>query len=96
MVVEVGDLVPADSGDGVWPDSQEKSGSLEQNESVPVLPEELSKASLREHGRKHLAPQFVPSKYYVVEALPRTVGGKVRATETVGLIETGGKGVVRL
>ena len=96
LVVEVGDLVPADSGDGVWPDSQEKSGSLEQNESVPVLPEELSKASLREHGRKHLAPQFVPSKYYVVEALPRTVGGKVRATETVGLIETGGKGVVRL
>ena len=61
-----------------------------------MLPEELSKSVLREHGRKHLAPQFVPSKYYAVEALPRTVGGKVRATETVGLIEAGGEGVVRL
>ena len=96
LVVEVGDLVPADSGDRVWPDSQEQNDSREQNGPAPVLPEELSKASLREHGRKNLAPQFVPSKYYVVEALPRTVGGKVRATETVGLIEAGGTGVVRL
>lgn len=54
------------------------------------------KAQLREYGRSRLAPQFVPSKYYAVAALPRTVGGKVRSTETAELLQSDREGVLRL
>lgn len=35
-------------------------------------------ARLRERARARLAPQFVPRRWYRVDALPRTVGGKIR------------------
>lgn len=47
------------------------------------------KDALRAWGRERLAPQFVPRQWYRVDALPRTVGGKIRRAETVGLIEAG-------
>lgn len=48
------------------------------------------KDALRVWGRERLAPQFVPRQWYRVDALPRTVGGKIRRAETVALIESGG------
>lgn len=90
LVIEAGELVSADSGGPVCADSREQNGPAQ------ALGEQLSKAALREHGRARLAPQFIPTKYYAVKALPRTVGGKVRTAETVKLIQAGGKGVVRL
>lgn len=47
------------------------------------------KDALRAWGRERLAPQFVPRQWYRVDALPRTVGGKIRRAETVALIEAG-------
>ncbi|MCI4012714.1 class I adenylate-forming enzyme family protein [Brevibacterium sp. ZH18] len=49
----------------------------------------ISKAALLEHARARLAPQFVPRRVYVLERLPRTVGGKIRRAETVDLIMDG-------
>ncbi|GAA1325130.1 fatty acid--CoA ligase family protein [Leucobacter albus] len=48
------------------------------------------KDELRDWARERLAPQFVPRQWYRVDALPRTVGGKIRRAETVALIESGG------
>ncbi|WP_209324513.1 class I adenylate-forming enzyme family protein [Brevibacterium renqingii] len=47
------------------------------------------KAALLEHARTRLAPQFVPRRIYVLERLPRTVGGKIRRAETARLIMDG-------
>src|SRR5699024_7845550 len=53
----------------------------------PGLP--AGKAALLEHARARLAPQFVPRRIYVLERLPRTVGGKIRRSETVDIIMSG-------
>jgi long-chain acyl-CoA synthetase len=47
------------------------------------------KAELLAHARAQLAPQFVPRRFYVLERLPRTVGGKIRRAETAELITSG-------
>ncbi|WP_231444218.1 class I adenylate-forming enzyme family protein [Brevibacterium zhoupengii] len=49
----------------------------------------IDKAALFKHARTHLAPQFVPRRIYRLEQLPRTVGGKIRRSETVDLIMDG-------
>lgn len=49
----------------------------------------VDKAAVLDHVRARLAPQFVPRRIYVLERLPRTVGGKIRRTETVDLIMQG-------
>lgn len=45
-----------------------------------------TKDALLAHARAHLAPQFVPGRWYRVDALPRTVGGKIRRHETAELV----------
>ncbi len=52
-------------------------------------PEHPDKAALLAHARSHLAPQFVPRRFYALPRPPRTVGGKIRRTETVDLIVSG-------
>ena len=47
------------------------------------------KAALLDHARAKLAPQFVPRRFYVLDRLPRTVGGKIRRHETVDLVMSG-------
>ncbi|MGC2939070.1 MULTISPECIES: class I adenylate-forming enzyme family protein [unclassified Brevibacterium] len=47
------------------------------------------KAALLAHARAQLAPQFVPRRFYAIDRLPRTVGGKIRRSETVELIMSG-------
>ncbi|MBK0419624.1 AMP-binding protein [Leucobacter sp. CSA1] len=47
------------------------------------------KAALLARARERLAPQFVPGRWYAVERLPRTVGGKIRRRETAQLVERG-------
>jgi long-chain acyl-CoA synthetase len=47
------------------------------------------KAALLTHARAQLAPQFVPRRFYALDRLPRTVGGKIRRAETVELIMSG-------
>ena len=47
------------------------------------------KAELVAHAREHLAPQFVPRRWYRVDALPRTVGGKIRRPATRDLVLDG-------
>lgn len=49
-----------------------------------------TKDALRLLAKERLAPQFVPRQWYRIDALPRTVGGKIRRTETVALV-TGGE-----
>ncbi|WP_427869464.1 class I adenylate-forming enzyme family protein [Leucobacter luti] len=58
---------------------------------------------LAEWGRERLAPQYVPRRWFAVERLPRTIGGKVRRGETAALVAAvvsaaaaGNEGVVRL
>lgn len=41
----------------------------------------LDKADLRRIAASRLAPQFVPTRWYRIDRLPRTVGGKVRRHE---------------
>lgn len=53
------------------------------------------KAELLAHAREHLAPQFVPQRWYTTEELPRTVGGKIRRGETAERVRAGA-GVTRL
>ncbi|WP_417563272.1 class I adenylate-forming enzyme family protein [Microbacterium sp.] len=48
-----------------------------------------AKAQLQAWAREKLAPQYVPRRWYVVPALPRTVGGKIRRGETAELIARG-------
>lgn len=47
------------------------------------------KAALIDRARSELAPQFVPRRFYVLDRLPRTVGGKIRRHETVDLVMSG-------
>ncbi|GLJ61637.1 hypothetical protein GCM10017576_17670 [Microbacterium barkeri] len=47
------------------------------------------KAALLAHARSHLAPQFVPRRWYRVARLPRTVGGKIRRAEATELVVRG-------
>ncbi|WP_456287113.1 hypothetical protein M1D46_08175 [Microbacterium sp. JZ70] len=47
------------------------------------------KAALLAHARSHLAPQFVPRRWYRVARLPRTVGGKIRRAEAKELVVRG-------
>ncbi|WGP06312.1 fatty acid--CoA ligase family protein [Bacillus subtilis] len=47
------------------------------------------KAALIDRARAELAPQFVPRRFYVLDRLPRTVGGKIRRHETVDLVMSG-------
>ena len=47
------------------------------------------KAELLARARSELAPQFVPKRFYVLDRLPRTVGGKIRRHETVDLVMSG-------
>ncbi|MCQ9385383.1 class I adenylate-forming enzyme family protein [Brevibacterium moorei] len=52
-----------------------------------------SKSELIMHARANLAPQFVPRRWYKIDKLPRTVGGKIRRGATAELIvlaESGG------
>lgn len=48
-----------------------------------------AKADLAAYARSRLAPQFVPSRWYAVPELPRTVGGKVRRGAVAELIRAG-------
>jgi long-chain acyl-CoA synthetase len=47
------------------------------------------KGELLTRAREKLAPQFVPRRWYQVERLPRTVGGKIRRTATTELVARG-------
>jgi acyl-CoA synthetase (AMP-forming)/AMP-acid ligase II len=47
------------------------------------------KTALQSWARERLAPQFVPHRWYRIDRLPRTVGGKVRRGETAELVTTG-------
>ncbi|HEY5222429.1 MAG TPA: AMP-binding protein [Microbacteriaceae bacterium] len=47
------------------------------------------KAQLLARARRKLAPQFVPRRWYRVQRLPRTVGGKIRRAATVELVARG-------
>lgn len=51
-----------------------------------------TKGELLAHAREHLAPQFVPRRWYTVPRLERTVGGKIRREATAQWIseEEGG------
>ncbi|MCM1013189.1 MULTISPECIES: class I adenylate-forming enzyme family protein [unclassified Brevibacterium] len=74
-------LVIEDGGDRPTPTQEPESEP--ESESMAGLPD---KAALLAHGRTQLAPQFVPRRFYVLDQLPRTVGGKIRRAETVDLI----------
>ena len=45
--------------------------------------------ALRARAESLLAPQFVPTRWFRVERLPRTVGGKIRRGEVTELASTG-------
>ncbi|WP_295010288.1 class I adenylate-forming enzyme family protein [uncultured Microbacterium sp.] len=47
------------------------------------------KAALQAWARERLAPQFVPRRWYRVDALPRTAGGKIRRGEAALLVARG-------
>ena len=49
----------------------------------------LPKADLQAWARDRLAPQFVPRRWYRLERIPRTAGGKIRRPETTALIGRG-------
>lgn len=57
--------------------------------AVPESASSVDKSALLAHARAHLAPQFVPRRFYRLGKLPRTVGGKIRRTETVDQIMKG-------
>ncbi|MBP1325798.1 acyl-coenzyme A synthetase/AMP-(fatty) acid ligase [Leucobacter exalbidus] len=48
-----------------------------------------SRDALRAHAEAHLAPQFVPTRWYRMNQLPRTVSGKIRRGETCDLVIAG-------
>lgn len=48
-----------------------------------------SKRILQKELRRLLAPQFVPHRYYRVDELPRTAGGKTRRVAVAELVERG-------
>ena len=48
-----------------------------------------AKAEVQAWARAHLAPQFVPRRWYRVQRLPRTAGGKIRRPATAALVQAG-------
>ncbi|KFF60122.1 long-chain fatty acid--CoA ligase [Cryobacterium sp. MLB-32] len=48
-----------------------------------------ARADLLTRAREKLAPQFVPRRWYRVDRLPRTVGGKIRRTAAADLVAHG-------
>ncbi|KJL29053.1 fatty acid--CoA ligase family protein [Microbacterium azadirachtae] len=48
-----------------------------------------SKAELQAWARARLAPQFVPRRWYLLDRLPRTAGGKIRRPATAALLADG-------
>jgi acyl-CoA synthetase (AMP-forming)/AMP-acid ligase II len=48
-----------------------------------------AKAELQAWARARLAPQFVPRRWYLLDRLPRTAGGKIRRPATGELIARG-------
>lgn len=54
-----------------------------------VVEGDAGKRILQQVASERLAPQFVPLRWYRLEALPRTVGGKIRRGETAELITSG-------
>ncbi|TGD12889.1 class I adenylate-forming enzyme family protein [Brevibacterium sp. S111] len=63
-----------------------ETGSATGAGLAPSVP---GKAALLAHARARLAPQFVPRRFYLIDRLPRTVGGKIRRTEATELITNG-------
>ncbi|MFE6734457.1 class I adenylate-forming enzyme family protein [Microbacterium sp. NPDC057650] len=57
---------------------------------------DADKDALRAWSRERLAPQFVPRRWYLVAALPRTAGGKIRRGETTELVLAPESRAVRL
>lgn len=55
----------------------------------PAWAQMLDKARLKRHASERLAPQFVPTRWYRMDRLPRTVGGKIRRGETAAAVEAG-------
>ncbi len=64
-----------------------EAGSVDGSDVVGDEAGSALKTRLRDWAQPRLAPQFVPWRWYLVEALPRTVGGKIRRDETARLIE---------
>ncbi|GAB2521513.1 class I adenylate-forming enzyme family protein [Paramicrobacterium agarici] len=59
--------------------------------AVAIESDELpAKATMQAELKRMLAPQFVPHRYYRVDELPRTAGGKIRRTAVTELIADGG------
>lgn len=50
---------------------------------------QIAREALQAFAREQLAPQFVPRQWYRLDRLPRTVGGKIRRDEVVGLVRAG-------
>jgi|GEM_PF-1208326 len=48
-----------------------------------------AKHALQAWARDRLAPQFVPRRWYRVERLPRTAGGKIRRPAAAAMVEAG-------
>jgi len=47
------------------------------------------KGPLQRWARERLAPQFVPHRWYLMDGLPRTVGGKIRRAQTAARVLAG-------
>ncbi|MBS1672725.1 MAG: long-chain fatty acid--CoA ligase [Actinobacteria bacterium] len=72
--------------------AEEGSGAaLLPNASSPpgAVGDMPAKAELQAWARERLAPQFVPRRWYLLERIPRTAGGKIRRPATTALIEQG-------
>lgn len=54
-----------------------------------VVETDIDRQRLREWAKEHLAPQFVPVRWYRLDPLPRTVGGKIRRGETLERVTRG-------
>ena len=76
------------------------SPAREEGSSAGILPNVSSppdglasvvplKAELQAWARHRLAPQSVPRRWYMLERIPRTAGGKIRRPATISLIEQG-------
>lgn len=75
--------------EGPSPYAPELSPSSCVPEESQDLPTDSLKSRLQAHARANLAPQFVPGRWYTLERLPRTVGGKIRRGEVAELVAQG-------
>ena len=65
-------------------------GALPNASSPPhAVSDTPTKADLQAWARERLAPQFVPRRWYLLDRIPRTAGGKIRRPATSALIEQG-------